>query len=775
MHKPWFDRSCIKLRKAVIAALRVLRRPDHTAENQREYAQLAKEYELLKNSKKKEYFLSITEKFASVRNPQEFWSAVKSCKPRLYMPEVITVAEWSDFLREVYPSRPSSGLSFQGPSDGRTDGPFSLFELTSCLASLKPGKAPGIDSISNDFFKALPDEWIQYLLALFNKILCTESIPQDWGKIILFMLHKKGPTSDPFNYRGIALINSCVKIFTKILQTRLYNWAISLGLLPEEQGGFMEGKGTTDNIFVLQTAIHLRLRHRGGRVYAMFVDFKRAFDSIPHDKLWAFLYNTGFSPKLLRILSAFYSQVTLQVRSNSGLSEQADVSEGVLQGEILSPLLFILYLGDITEFFRSRGVSGISLNHTTDLLLLLYADDLVLLAQSPAALKEMMTVLQEYCNIKGLSVNTQKTKIVVFRKGGPVPTSVENLPLNGHPIEVVDSYSYLGVTFSSSSLGVLPTKETRRKAKIAMGSVFSILSAARADAWSSTLKLYDCLITSVLMYSAHIFGLRYLQILERAQLAFFKLLFHLPECTPGFALRLELGLSSIAVTLTKMCINWIIKILKMSTDRLPKICYMRLLQLKDSPLCPVPFNWISQLQSITGGLIPEDLWHSSDWTVWEGRKYVILNELAANLRLSDLTRYNRTAALQLKIPRNTSDNYLVFYPERCPIHLVRTIMQLRLASVFSKRFIIKKSLFIQDSSLICDRCRIGELDTFRHVLCNCSLYSNIREHYILPWCKDGQSQEENLCALLNSKDVRCYKDIYLFLLAVFDARSRIVH
>lgn len=277
------------------------------------------------------------------------------------------------------------------------------------------------------------------------------------------MLHKKGPPTDPVNYRGIAHINSCVKIFTQILQSRLYKWALSIGLLPEEQAGFMEGKGTSDNIFVLQSAIHMRLRHKEAKVFALFVDFKRAFDSIPHAKLWSFLYDNGFSRKLLRILSSFYNQATLRVRTNAGLSDQADVSEGVLQGEILSPLLFIIYLGDMIRFFRNRNVVGISLNHLTDLQLLLYADDLVLLAKSLSDLKKMMRVLQEYCSTKGLTVNTKKNKIVVFRKGGPVPGSVQNLKLNGQHIEVVESYTYLGVTFSSSSLGILPAVESARK------------------------------------------------------------------------------------------------------------------------------------------------------------------------------------------------------------------------------------------------------------------------------------------------------------------------
>lgn len=100
----------------------------------------------------------------------------------------------------------------------------------------------------------------------------------------------------------------------------------------------MTGRGTADNVFVLQTAIHLRLQRRKGKLYTIFVDFKRAFDSVPHAKLWTHLNDLGISSKILRILISFYSQASLRVRTGTGLSDSADVSEGVLQGEILSSL-----------------------------------------------------------------------------------------------------------------------------------------------------------------------------------------------------------------------------------------------------------------------------------------------------------------------------------------------------------------------------------------------------------------------------------------------------
>lgn len=771
VHKPWFDKECLTLRRKTRQALQSMRKTRDQVQLKLTYLELDKQYTALITSKKAQYFNDVREKFANLRNPKEFWMTVKKITPKVFQHDSISLEDWSTFLKQVYPTQHCDGLTFFGVTHPQLDMEITSQELTVCLKHIKKGKAPGYDQISNEFYQSLPEEWLAFLVGLFNKVLTTESFPAQWARIIVFMLHKKGPRSDPFNYRGIALINTCAKIFTQILHNRIYPWAIAAGLIPGEQTGFVRGRGTADNIFVLQAAIHTRLRQKGGRVFALFVDFKRAFDSVPHYKLWLYLYSIGLSAKIIRCLMSFYNQTTLQIRSKNLLSDEVRVGEGVLQGEILSPLLFILYLGDIVDFFKSKGFEGISLNSIRDLLLLLYADDLVILGRSPNDLKRKIATMMEYCAKKGLSVNVKKTKIVVFRKGGNIPNSVKNLKFNDEPIEVVESYTYLGVEFSSSGLGALASKESNRKARMAMGRIFSVLASARADSWASTLRLYNSLAASVLLYSTHLFGLRYCHILEASQLSFFKRLFHLPKRTPNYSTRLELGLAPVDVLLVETGISWIIKVLKMEPIRLPRICYDRLLALRDAGHCQITYNWISQLDALARGFITEDLWQSKDWTIWESKKYIILNQLTALLRDKDLERAINSKAHQITIPRSSTDNYLSFYPERCPIHLVRTKMQIRLATIYSGRFLINKKLFRIEPREICARCRLGELESFPHLLLRCTAYDSIRAHHISPWIAPNTTQSENLTRLLNSTNLNCLKDLYLFMIKLFESRS----
>lgn len=96
------------------------------------------------------------------------------------------------------------------------------------------------------------------------------------------LIHKKGEKTDPLNYRGITLCNTIAKIFTQILVTRLSDWAKGNSLLPETQNGFRSGRNCTDNVHTLQSALHFCFKSNKASAYALFVDFRCAFDSVSH-------------------------------------------------------------------------------------------------------------------------------------------------------------------------------------------------------------------------------------------------------------------------------------------------------------------------------------------------------------------------------------------------------------------------------------------------------------------------------------------------------------
>ena len=149
----------------------------------------------------------------------------------------------------------------------------------------------------------------------------------------------------------------------------------------------------------------------------------------------------------------------------------------------------------------------------------------------------------------------------------------------GSPIEKVKSYTYLGVPFSSSSLGLDTANAAIGRAAMATGTALSILSRARSDSWDGSLKLYNGIVSSTLLYGSQVWVIRYIDALERAQTNYFKRSLLLPRCTAGYALRVELGLISLAYRVVKLAIDWTVRVLDMDQTRLRKVCMVRLMRL----------------------------------------------------------------------------------------------------------------------------------------------------------------------------------------------------
>ena len=173
-----------------------------------------------------------------------------------------------------------------------------------------------------------------------------------------------------------------------------------------------------DNIFTLNILIQLRLRKVKGKLYGLFVDFKSAFDSIDHQLLWDKLFKLGLSPKIIKILHSFYSKANIKISNGREESNPIEVTKGVLQEETLSPLIFTLFLSDLETYLLKKGLRGVSASHLCEILLLAYADDIVLLADSYINMKILLKYFYEYCTENKLKVNIRKTKLILFQKGG---------------------------------------------------------------------------------------------------------------------------------------------------------------------------------------------------------------------------------------------------------------------------------------------------------------------------------------------------------------------
>ena len=199
-------------------------------------------------------------------------------------------------------------------------------------------------------------------------------------------------------------------------------------MLAEEQAGFRKGYSTTDHIFNLKCLIDLYL-FRGKKLYCAFIDYKKAFDSVNKVYLWQKLLSNNVDGKMFRIIHSLYANAKSCVRIGNSKSVCFSSNIGVRQGENLSPILFSLFLNDLSVFISHAydGLNDVSemahillSNDETEvyfkLYILLYADDTVVFAESENELQVALNAMFLYCKSWDLEVHPSKTKITVSFK-----------------------------------------------------------------------------------------------------------------------------------------------------------------------------------------------------------------------------------------------------------------------------------------------------------------------------------------------------------------------
>jgi hypothetical protein len=261
-------------------------------------------------------------------------------------------------------------------------------EVLESLTKLENNKAPGLDGILNEALKRGGDPMISALASLFNLILRLGISPSIWQQAMILPIFKDGGL-DPLEaslYRPISLTSCVFKVYERVLLNRLTTSLEDRNKLPEEQVGFRKDRCTLEQAFILQEIMDSRKAHKA--IYACFIDLTNAFGSTWQDGMWYQLQATGVKGKLYRSIRLLYNQCKSAISTPSGLTDWFTSDLGTRQGAVLLPLLFSLLVNPLANLLKSQGF-GVHLGDI-HIACLLYAEDLVLIADSEAQLRDML-------------------------------------------------------------------------------------------------------------------------------------------------------------------------------------------------------------------------------------------------------------------------------------------------------------------------------------------------------------------------------------------------
>jgi hypothetical protein len=155
------------------------------------------------------------------------------------------------------------------------------------------------------------------------------------------------------------------KLFTTLLNNRIETFCSENDIISDAQFGFRKGRSTVDAIFVLMSLIQNYLCNNK-RLYVAFVDMMKCFDSIYRNALWLKLYKLGIRGKLLRIIRDMYQKVKSCVKCCNSYSDYFEYAVGLRQGEVISPLLFSMFVEDLELYLQRNVESGLNIDDSTN-------------------------------------------------------------------------------------------------------------------------------------------------------------------------------------------------------------------------------------------------------------------------------------------------------------------------------------------------------------------------------------------------------------------------
>ncbi len=538
--KPWISESTMELHQ-----LRVKLKPQRNRNDltRAEYRKVCKQFKKSIKNDKEQWFSKNAEDLEAASekgNTYEVYRILKQLsgnpkKSKSTMDIVINdengrpitdfdqqVDRWTRYCTQLYQNQheelsgsdtsttyPSPNIAASASSnsppnlDTVNDKNITREELLDGLKRLKNGKTTGLDGIPAELYKGGNDALTDVLLKLFNQIWDSETLPNGFGQMTIIPIPKganKTSNRECSNYRTITLINHSMKLLLSIILRKIQRLLNSQ--IAESQFGFRPGKSTTRAILTLKLLAE-KFVEKNKELFALFIDFQKAFDRVPHAKLFDVLRYYNVPVKIIAVIRAIYKQSEGVILWKKRYSKTIPIAIGVHQGDPLSPVLFITFLDHIMKNVPKLDFPiGESKTRYRDIA---YADDVTLLAQDQSTLQALATALNDKAKEYNMSINTSKTKLIVFKRAKndrtPIPFLVE-----GVEIEQCEEFKYLGREFTSHNSDSKAIEARIKKARAATCKIVRFLQSSVSN--QTKLKVVQAVILSVVSYGCETWATR---------------------------------------------------------------------------------------------------------------------------------------------------------------------------------------------------------------------------------------------------------------------------
>ena len=356
-------------------------------------------------------------------------------------------------------------------------------------------KALGPKSIPLRMFKPIADIISTPLCAIINSSFSTGEFPELLKIAKVLPLHKGGSTQDLNNFRPISLLPIFDKIIEKIMHKKLYSFLESRNVLFKNQFGFRKGCSTVHALMDITEKIKESI-DKGKYGCGVFIDLKKAFDTVNHKILLTKLEHYGVRGSLLQWFQPYLTDRKQFVYFNGESSELKNIICGVPQGSVLGPLLFLIYINDLP-------------NISVKLLFFLFADDTHLYFESDdlQQLERIMNIelkqLTLWLNVNRLALNIGKTNFVIFHSyNKSLPYSV-TLKLNNKAISQKSHIKYLGVIIDEHLTWSQHTTTISKKVSRSIGIMYKLRPFMNTKMLTN---IYYSLIYSHLVYAVQVWG-----------------------------------------------------------------------------------------------------------------------------------------------------------------------------------------------------------------------------------------------------------------------------